>query len=508
MPSNTDVIRILKIASGTATEFGNVGNASFLIDQPAGGSLHIMAATTALKGIINIGSDAISDHIKSGDTLTVRVFAFGGWDGTWTLYPYINFDTPTATGSIQITGQGSGDSVFTITQAFIDELLSFLDAGETSIGMRLHPDNLVSGQALFINGWADTFSGAGGVTKQGAANVTALCTAGAQGGAIFAAEAAITAKALITTADGGAQRPANAAVTALVTVEADGSPVLRGGVAAATALATVTAAGGAIRPGEAAVTAKVLVTADGSPVLRGGVASVTVLATSVAAGGAQRPGNAAVTVKALITGADGSPVLRGGVASVIALVTTVAVGSKVGVTDPGFASVTALVTATAAGGAQRPGSASVTAKALITTSAAGAQRPGSAAVTAKVLITADGSPVLRGGTANATAKVLATASGGAQRPASAAPTVRVLVTADGSPVLRGGVAAATARVLTTGTVAGAKRLAIAAATALVTATATGVRLGDVLIDNENDKVLDVSMESISVISDGANWWIV
>ena len=373
MAANMNIARQVKASAPVGNDSSSKFSIDELIDSGPGGPAAAISPRAVFKFYWNLSTgDDPADFIGSGQQVAVNIASIpAGWDGVIQLLPYTGDATVSATNQIVITDASTGLKTFTVTQAFIDDLVNIDDgegpSGQRHFAMRCTVPGLIPGEVVLIDDLTDTVEPSAGV-KQGEASVTALAVSGGQGGVIRPGAAASTGLALWVGVDSGigAKRP---------------------GATAATATATSTAAGGRKMQGTAAVTAVALVSNAAAGAQRSGASSVVALAkVSNAAAGAKRPSSASVIAVAIVTSATG-PIgdIKNGGASVTA---RAVVSNALGRRDnrQGVATLLGVaLVSNAAAGAQRSGASVVSAIARVSGAIGGSKRPGATAVAGRAL---------------------------------------------------------------------------------------------------------------------------
>jgi len=223
--------------------------------------------------------------------------------------------------------------------------------------------------------------------------------------------------------------------------------------------------------------------------------------TFTGAGGTGQGNSYAIGVA--IAGAQGSA-KRPGNSSVIGRAIS---SSTAGANRPGNSSVVAKALATSTGGAKRLGNSSVIALAL-STSMGIRTRGGQSSVVGRALASSSGSIVgeTQPGFSSVIAKAIATSTGSVKRLGNSSVTAVALATSVPSRK-RNAFSSAIAKALSSSS-GGATRQGNSSVVGVAVATSVGGRTGTIQIDKEDDQVLNTSMESLTLISTGTEWFVI
>lgn len=229
MPTATDFVFAVK---GTPIQNdGTFTDVSFLIDQSTDGLRVPLSRRKQLKVMVTVPTlgSSIGDFIAVGDTLRVYISQHDAWDNLLEMYAYTSSVSVTTANKLTRAGASVGQfNTFTMTQAFIDELVVVEYGSDFRFAMRITAVNLTGSSKVSFTSLDDTFTPAAG-TKNATASVIASVIAGAQGGAkrpgssIPGLEAAVIATAVGSKV--GATIPGAASVIASVTAIATGGRV-------------------------------------------------------------------------------------------------------------------------------------------------------------------------------------------------------------------------------------------------------------------------------------------
>ena len=182
--------------------------------------------------------------------------------------------------------------------------------------------------------------------------------------------------------------------------------------------------------------------------------------------------------------------------------------------DSGSTSPLGVAVVAAQGGAKRDsGSISMTGTATIPLVVAFIRRGGTSSMTGVATMLASGQKVgateIPGNPEDMFGKAIVASSGGVKRDSGAIAMTGVAVTASAGGAKRDSGAIAMTGVAVTASEGGAKRDSGAVSmTGVAVVASSGELLPDVLIDNSGTFPLEVPNQSVNLISDGNNWWVI
>ena len=486
----TDRDEFLRTVGGTdASPFSQAATDDNTDTGQTAGSIKVSNSINfeGVKVTWNVGHGALAD----GDTVSIFLHSLGAFPpsngDSFVCMPYIT-DTPGGTVH-QTSGQwlvvnGTGNSIanafnaFTFDSAFRANLVDLDGNGKFAVRIIINDPNPNS--AFRFARWneidSDLTPPGGGIVHQGDPDEmfgVAVCDAfGAvkRDSGTVSPPGGVFGVAIVSSAGGAKRDSSVVGVLGTSTVSSEGGAKRDSGTLSVTGTSVVSSAGGANKDS--------------------GAISATGTATSASAGGVVRD-SAAVAITGTATVAPVvASTIRGGASSMVGIATVLASGQKAGATEvPGNPeNIFGIAVMASSGGAQRDSGAIATLGTATVASQGGAVRDsGSSSSLGTATITSQGGVIRDSGSISSLGTATVASFGGVLRGSGAIPITGVAVTTS-----QGGLKVDSGAVSITG---------------VAVVDSSGAKLGDVLIDGDETFPLEMR-ESVTLITDGDNWWII